>query len=188
MSIRYAIRAAYGGGVPETFLTLDLEHVDPDLSRAHRELYPERIAENIPLSITLLYPWIPADELTDDDVDAVRAFFATCPSLRFDLVHVAEFPGAVAYAVPEPDGELRATMRALWARYPQYPPYGKEGNDPPPHCTLARYAAVGAVTLEQVRARVEPLLPVTCELVKATLMVETEPDRVTATASLPFRP
>jgi hypothetical protein len=175
-------------GRRETFLTLDLEHVDRDLSRAHRELYPERIAENIPLSITLLYPWIPADELTDNDVDAVRAFFATRPALRFDLVRVAEFPGAVAYAVPEPDGDLRATMRALWARYPQYPPYGQEGNDPPPHCTLARYAAVGAVTLEQVRARIEPLLPVRCEVGAATLMIEAEPDRCRAATSLPLGP
>lgn len=172
----------------DTFLTLDLEHVDAELSRAHRELYPERIGENIPLSITLLYPWIPAGELTEDDVEGVRAFLATCPPLRFDLARVAEFPDAVAYAVPEPDGELRATMRALWARYPQYPPYGQEGNDPPPHCTLARYAASPPVTLEQVCARVEPLLPIRCEVAAVTLMVEVERDRFTAAASLPFQP
>jgi hypothetical protein len=172
--------------MPDTALTLDLEHVDAELSRAHRELYPERIAENLPLSITLLYPWIPAERLSDEDVEAARAFFATRPVLRFDLVRIAEFPGAVAYAVPEPDTELRATMRALWARYPDCPPYGRPGSDPEPHCTLARYAAVGAVTLEQVRARVEPLLPISCEAGAAALLVEDEDGRFTAAASFPF--
>ena len=43
----------------ETFLTLVLENVDPELSRAHRELYPERIPEHIPFSLTLHYPWAP---------------------------------------------------------------------------------------------------------------------------------
>jgi hypothetical protein len=38
-----------------TSITLNLEHVDPRLSAAHRELYPERIAEEIPSSLTLLH-------------------------------------------------------------------------------------------------------------------------------------
>src|SRR3954463_3372429 len=148
----------------ESFITLVLEHADVGLSAAHRELYPERIPERIPLSLTLLYPWIPAARIPDEELGRLREFFAGRPALSFDLVRVAEFPGVVAYAVPEPDDELRATMRALWALYPEYPPYGQEGNDPAPHCTLARYAAVGAVTLEQVRARVVPLLPIYCEV------------------------
>jgi hypothetical protein len=43
----------------ETSITLVLEHVDRELAEAHRELYPERIPEHIPFSLTLLYPWPP---------------------------------------------------------------------------------------------------------------------------------
>jgi hypothetical protein len=39
----------------QTSITLVLEQMDPELSRAHRELYPERIAEHIPFSLTLHY-------------------------------------------------------------------------------------------------------------------------------------
>jgi hypothetical protein len=98
----------------ETSITLSLEHVSPGLSRAHRELYPERIPEHIPFSITLLYPWLPAAVVTGDDLARLRGFFAQRPPLEFALVRVAEFPDLVAYAEPEPDDELRATMRALW--------------------------------------------------------------------------
>jgi hypothetical protein len=170
----------------ETSITLVLEHVDPELARAHRELYPERIPEAIPFSITLLYPWLPAAEVTADDLDRLRSFFASRPPLEFDLTHVTEFPDIVAYAVPEPEDQLRATMRALWALYPQCPPYGRPGFDPPPHATLTRYANPMNATFEQAKARVEPLLPVHCVVTEATLQEEYEPDRMRVLATFPF--
>jgi len=91
---------------------------------------------------------------------------------------VAEFPGLVAYAVPEPDVALRATMRALWARFPERPPYGRPGFDPPPHATLGRYEGATPITFEQAKERVEPLLPVRCVVMEATLQEEYELDRM----------
>jgi hypothetical protein len=171
----------------ETSITLVLEHVDPELARAHRELYPERIPEHIPFSLTLLYPWLPAAQVTEPDLDRLRAFFAGRPQLEFDLTHVAEFPGVVAYAAPEPEEDLRATMHALWDLYPQCPPYGQPGSDPPPHATLTRYANPSNASLEQARARVEPLLPVRCIVTEATLQEEYEPDRMRIRETFPFR-
>jgi hypothetical protein len=162
----------------QTSITLVLEHVNAELARAHRELYPERIPENIPFTITLHYPWVPAAEVTDEDLGRLREFFAVRRPLEFELTHVTEFPGIVAYAVPEPDEELRATMRGLWALYPQYPPYGREGFDPPPHATLTRYANPINATFEQAKQRVEPLLPVPCRVEEATLQEEYELDRM----------
>jgi 2'-5' RNA ligase superfamily len=170
----------------ETFVTLILEHSDPALAEAHRELYPERIPEQIPLSLTLLYPWIPRGSLTDGQVEELRSFFAGRRPLVFDLVRLAEFPDAVVYAVPEPDDELRATMRALWARYPGYPPYERPGSDPPPHATLGRLTGEYAISLAAARERVEPLLPVRCDVREATLMEEYERDRMRARASFPL--
>jgi hypothetical protein len=170
----------------QTSITLVLEHVDPELSRAHRELYPERIPEHIPFSLTLHYPWVPAAEVADADLETLRQFFAARPPLEFDLTHVTEFPGAVAYAVPEPDDELRATMRALWALYPQYPPYGQPGLDPPPHATLGRYEGPTPITLQRAKERVEPLLPVHCVVDEATLQEEYELDRMRVRDTFPF--
>jgi hypothetical protein len=161
----------------ETVITLVLEHVDSELSRAHRELYRERIAENIPFSLTLLYPWLPAASVTDDDLEELRAFFSGRPRLEFDLTQVAEFPGAVAHAVPKPDAELRSTMKALWDLYPQCPPYGEPGSEPPPHATLGRYGGATPITFDQAKQRVEPLLPVHCVVEEATLLEEHEHDR-----------
>lgn len=161
----------------DTLITLVLEDADPELARAHWELYPERVPEQIPLSLTLLYPWIPADEVTQADLDRLRSFFAGRRPLQFDLTRVAEFPGVVVYAVPEPDDELRATMRALWAFYPEYPPYGRVGNQPAPHATLGRIDGPYPITRATAEERVEGFLPVHCDVRRATLMEESEPDR-----------
>ncbi len=171
----------------ETFVTLVLEHTNSELARAHRDLYPERIPEQIPLSLTLLYPWIPAPSVREIDLERLRLFFASRPRLEFQLTRLAEFPGKVVYAVPEPDGELRSTMRALWAMYPDYPPYGEPNSDPPPHCTLGRLEGDCAITLREASQRVEHLLPVKCVVEEATLMEEYELDRCRVRETFPFR-
>jgi hypothetical protein len=170
----------------ETFITLVLEHVNAELAAAHRELYPERVTEHIPLSLTLLYPWIPAASVTRRDLDELRSFFAGQPRLDSELVGLAEIPGKVVYAVPQPDGELRATMRAVWAKYPEYPPYQVPGTDPPPHCTLGRLEGDHVVTLGQVAARVAPLLPIRCVVDEATLLEEYEIDRCRVRETFPL--
>jgi len=161
----------------ETAITLFLEEADRELAEAHWELYPERVPERIPLSLTLLYPWIPAESVTQTDLGGLRSFFSGRRPFEFDLTRVAEFPGVVVYAVPEPDHELRATMGALWALYPEYPPYGRPGTEPAPHATLGRLVGDYAITLATVEKRVQGLLPVHCHIQQATLMQEHEPER-----------
>ncbi len=159
----------------------------PELEAAHWELYPERVGENIPLSLTLLYPFAPPDEV-GQHVPALEEFFASRPPLEFSLVRLAEFPGAGIYLVPEPDDGLRATMRALWARFPQYPPYGRPGSDPPPHASIGRFAADPDpdTLVARAGARVGPLLPASFAVPEATLMEMHAPDRWRVRATFRF--
>ena len=160
----------------------------PELEAAHWELYPERVGEGIPLSITLLYPFVPRDTLDEEQLTALRTFFASRGPLTFDLARIEEFPGEVVYAVPEPDDELRATMRELWTRFADYPPYGNAGSDPPPHASLGRFAAdPDPDTLRtRVEQRVGPLLPASFVVREATLMEMYEPDRWRIRTTFPF--
>jgi len=171
----------------ETFVTLVLADGAPELAEAHDELYPERILEHIPLSLTLLYPFVPRDSLREEHLETLRGFFAARRPLEFDLVRLAEFPGLEIYAVPEPEDELRATLRGLWALFPDYPPYGEPGGDPPPHATLAQLGDDPDAVREAVRRRVEPLLPVHFVVREASLLEAYEPDRFRLRESFPFR-
>jgi hypothetical protein len=77
-------------------------------------------------------------------------------------------------------------MRALWALFPDYPPYGERGGNPPPHATLAQLGDDPEAVREAVRRRVEPLLPVRCVAREAALFEEYEPDRCRVRETLPF--
>ena len=88
----------------DTAITLFLDDQAPELAKAHDELYPERIDEHIPLSLTLLYPFAPSDELDDDYLKMARDFFASRHPLSFDIARVAQWPdGGAVYGVPEPE-------------------------------------------------------------------------------------
>ena len=167
------------GGQLESFVTLVLAQQAPQLAAAHDELYPERVVEGIPLSVTLLYPFVPPSSLGDIELTALREFFASRPGFSFAISRVAQWEGGGAvYGVPEPDDALRATMGALWAAYPQYPPYGEPGGDPPPHASLTLDGGPDSSRLrERVEQRLAALLPARFEIREATLMEEFEPDR-----------
>ena len=79
-------------------------------------------------------------------------------------------------------------MRALWARFPEYPPYGQAGTDPPPHASIGRFAADPDpdTLVARAEARVGPLLPAHFVVGGATLTEMHEPDRGRVRATFPF--
>jgi 2'-5' RNA ligase superfamily len=165
-------------GELETYLTLVLADQNPALAAAHDEVYPDRVPEQIPLSLTLLYPFAVRSEV-ELHRQTLRSFFASHEPFDFELQRLAQWDedGAV-YAVPEPEQPLRDVMRALWRLFPQFPPYGEEGSDPPPHASLTNTGGDDrAATLARVERRLEGLLPAQFHITEVALLEESEPDR-----------
>jgi 2'-5' RNA ligase len=141
---------------------------------------PVGTAAGIPPHITLLIPFGP-------DEDGVAELFASWSPLRFSLTRVEEFP-EVLWLAPEPDDELRRRILELYARFPEWPPYGGEFPDPVPHATVGKVAegASQADMTAAVRAAAEPLLPVPFEVREAALLAESTPDRWHEVRRFPF--
>ena len=165
------------GRPPETYLGLLLADQNPELAAAHDELYPERVEEGIPLSITLLYPFAAPSDV-DRYREQLRSFFASHDPFELELAGLEQWEesGAV-YAVPEPEQPLRDLMRALWRLFPEYPPYGEAGSDPPPHASLTWKGEDRAATRHRVEERLDRLLPARFRISEVALMEETDPDR-----------
>jgi 2'-5' RNA ligase superfamily len=95
----------------------------------------------------------------------------------------------VLWLAPEPDDELRVRILELYARFPEWPPYGGEFPEPIPHATVGKVpeGESQADVAAAVRAAAKPLLPVPFELREAALLVETAPDRWREARRFPFR-
>ena len=154
---------------------------EPRLAEIRARFDPVGTAAGIPLHITLLLPF-------GRDEEGIEGLFAGWAPLVFSLTRVEEFPG-VLWLAPEPDAELRARILELYARFPEWPPYGGEFPEPVPHATVGKVpdGAAQADVAGAVRAAAEPLLPVPFELREATLLLETEPDRWREGRRFPFR-
>lgn len=129
-----------------------------------REFAVEQVALGIPFHVTLLYPFAPPGEL----IDEARAFFAEVEPFEFALTRIAAWP-SVVYAVPQPDVALRSCMRALFARFPQFPPYGGIHDEVIPHATLGEEIAAAAVR-DEIERRVGPHLPKRCQARDVSLL------------------
>ena len=75
----------------------------------------------------------------------------------------------------EPDDVLRAFMQALWATFPQWPPYEGVFTEVLPHATLGEDVDAAAVCAE-IERRVRPHLPRRCQAEDVALLEEFAPD------------
>ena len=136
------------------------------------------MAAGIPLHVTLLFPFVPRDRLDEDVFRALHELFAAHAPFTLTLVGIDEFPG-VAYAVPEPGGELREWIESLCERFPDCPPYGGEFAEVVPHATLGTWEDPRRQEELVARARelTRGMFPLSCEIHDLALLEEHAPDR-----------
>ena len=152
---------------------LVLDNPEP-FEEIRREFCRGQVDRGIPFHVTLLYPFAPREELSDEVLAAARAVFAGRPPFEFELVRVAAWPDVV-YAVPEPDDALRACMSELFARFPQWPPYAGRHEDVIPHATLGEDVD-GPAVLGEIERRAAPHLPHRCQARVVSLLEEFVPN------------
>ena len=157
----------------------------PALDEVYRDSYPVMVEQGIPLHVTLLYPFVPPSEL-DTALPVLRSVLAGHERFDFSLTHLRTFPGVV-WAAPEPAAPFTALTGAIYAAFPEYPPYAGEIADVIPHMTLAcpPEAELGS-TLARLRHRVDALLPVELSATEATVVAEQEDGPWIVAARLPL--
>lgn len=158
----------------ETALVIVLDDAEP-FDEVRREFAVETFELGIPFHVTLLYPFAPSDELTEELLEETRAFFAQRKGFELELTHLAWWP-AVVYAVPEPDAVLRDWMRALFARFPRWPPYGGEHPEVIPHATLGEEIDASQV-FPEIERRLSGRLPAHFPVAAVALLEEFTPGR-----------
>jgi len=166
---------------------LVLSQFSPQLDALHTAYHPAAVAQEIPLHITLLAPFVSPRALTDNVTATLRAFFAERAPLSFELARIDAFPDAI-YAAPEPAAELVQLIDELALAFPETPPYGGAFARPIPHATLAvpSEGTEGQGTAKELRGAAASVLPVPCKVTYASLLEEHESERWTERERFPL--
>ncbi|TDD30778.1 2'-5' RNA ligase family protein [Kribbella turkmenica] len=93
------------------------------------------LTELIPPHVTVLVPWVA--EPGDADVRRLEEAVSTFEPFELSFPTAGEFPGGTAWLKPEPFGQVRSLLSAVFAAFPECPPYGGEFPDPHPHLTIS---------------------------------------------------
>jgi 2'-5' RNA ligase len=106
-----------------------------------RAEYDEQALENkLPAHITLLYPFIPPQQV-EQAIDKLSEVCARIPPFDITLDRYGRFDDALFLEPSSPEPVL-ALFRKLSAAFPEFPVYaGEHGPELHPHLTLARFTS-----------------------------------------------
>jgi hypothetical protein len=124
----------------------------------------------LPPHVTALWPFLPVEAADLAAERRLEEFLAGGPAFSFALTRVAELADA-AVLLPEPAAPFRALTQAIWAEWPEYPPYGGAFDDVAPHLPAAiDPSASERAAIEEALA---PRLPLPCRATEVLLVEET---------------
>lgn len=122
----------------------------------------------VPAHVSVLFPFLAPDLIDESALAAVRETVRTLPRFDLTFARTAWFGDQVLWLAPEPDRPLRDLTAALYARFPQTPPYGGEFDDVVPHLTVGHDAT--REVLDAAAAAVAPHLPIRARVSAVTLI------------------
>jgi 2'-5' RNA ligase len=154
--------------LPRSALVITVPEAEP-LVHEWRMRY-DNAALGIPAHVTLIFPFIPAEEIGEGLVAELRELFADQPAFEFTLARVGRFAD-VAWLAPDPSDPFRRLTDLIFSRHPEYPPYEGLHEEVIPHLTVA----VGDAALQdEVDAALSPHLPMAAYAGEVTLLAEDE--------------
>lgn len=119
----------------ESALIVAVPETEPAVG-AYRTRLDRAAGWGVPAHVTVLYPFMPPQQITAEVVDDLAALFASLSRFETDFAEVRWFGEDVVYLAPTPDQPFRNLTAAVWQRFPQFPPYSGAHEDIVPHLTI----------------------------------------------------
>jgi len=145
-----------------------------------RAMYDGSAADGMPAHITVLYPFLPSRAISGSVEGPLRSVLAAHPPFRICLTKVERFSG-VLYLAPEPSEPFVTLTAAIWARWPDYPPYRGAYRTTVPHLTVATGSEPPGLAEQLERS-----LPIEGEVSDIWLMMKTGEGLWTARSQFPL--
>ena len=132
-------------------------------------------ARGVPAHITVLYPFLPPDEIDGPALAEVAAAVRTVPAFDVRFERTAWFGETVLWLDPQPSAPFRALTTQVWQRFPQCVPYDGAHAELIAHLTVGDGAPVA--DLRSADRAVAAALPIRARVSHARLICGSmEPD------------
>ncbi|MGW4946069.1 2'-5' RNA ligase family protein [Actinoplanes sp. NPDC004185] len=134
----------------------------------HRAALDRAASWGVPAHITVLFPFLPPDTITDDVLTAVQEITDTQAPFEVTLDRVGWFGDTVVWLAPDPAQPFITLTAALTARFPRAQPYGGAFDETIPHLTIGHDHP--RPTLAAAAAAVTRHLPITTTVTSLRLI------------------
>jgi 2'-5' RNA ligase len=170
--------------VDETALVILVPEAEPVVGRWRAELDSSAML-GVPAHITLLYPFAPADCLTDELIDEVATTIRGFGSFRYQLNATRWFDNSVVWLAPDPAEPFVALTWTLARAFPQFPRYGGAfGDEVVPHLTVGNLPSVER--LKEAARSVSRSLPIDARADEVAVLVRGRSTEWSVSASVPL--
>lgn len=123
-------------------------------------------AWGVPAHVTVIFPFLPPEQISAQVLAAVRLIAAGVPRFFLSLDKVGWFGDKVLWLSPNPAEPFRELTNRLAVRFPAAKPYGGQFADVIPHLTVGH----DAPGLTEAAAEVEPRLPIKARVTSLRLI------------------
>ncbi len=163
------VKVGTSSGQPQSALLIPVPEAERLVGPARLEHDPVAAA-GVPAHVTLIVPWVPPSELSQDDraVEALADTLADCKAFDFELSSVRWFGERVLWLAPEPTDPFCSLTMRLAQRFGT-PPWAGKFPDLVPHLTVG-HAGVGT-PLGPVGEALAGELPLCCRAQEVWAMV-----------------
>ncbi len=118
----------------------------------YRTRYDPVAPLGMPAHVTLMFPFIECEMLTDASRDGLRVGMAGLPTFDYEFRSTGSFPG-VLYMRPEDQEPFVRAISVVRKLFPELEPYGDRALTPVPHLTVAHTSS--EAVLEEIRESFE---------------------------------
>ena len=140
---------------------------------ALRERLDAHAALGVPAHVTVLFPFVPADEVDGDVLERVAQVVAGVPRFPYRLGGTGWFDDRVVWLAPDDPAPFRDLTSRLWQAFPAHPPFEGAFDDVVPHLTLGH--GHPREVLAAAEREVLPRLPITGTATDLVLLAQREP-------------
>jgi len=154
----------------------------------HRATLDASAAAGVPAHLTVLHPFVDVAAVDESVLARVAEVVAATPAFTCRFTRCSWFDDDVLWLDPEPAAPVLELVQALWAAFPDHPPYAGAHDEVVAHVTIGETAVGGLAALREAEAAVTAQLPVEAVLDHALVIGELEPGTWQTIARLQLAP